>query len=378
MVGASRARVAKVVSLLSEDDTILRSTDTSNSIRVEYLPCVATFDSYENTDGNQVCYLLKVEYHGVDGKQQRGSSLAPFFDDDDDTEHDNDVKSNIPTFPRVSAVAVGCGIDSEQHVAMIQTLVNSLAGQINENEHERPPIVVKCMAPNPEYATMKDETEAYKALIAEEKEEATRLRLLGPGKMAKFASSLAKSVLDDAMHSRETVDEAAPNTKAADHADVSSDNHDASTEPPQQEEPLFIDPNKVRFACRTCRTILFGQDQLEDPPHVPMLHSFGRKSSHHSDTCKSLFLKEELPWMGDIGSAVEGKFTCPKCSTKIGHIKWAGAQCSCGTWVTPAIQVPYSKVDTVNPYREVAIPAASTVVSPTVVEDKGGAATIFK
>jgi len=52
----------------------------------------------------------------------------------------------------------------EQHVAMIKTLVNSLAGQINENENERPPIVVKCMAPNPEYATMNDEMEAYKAL----------------------------------------------------------------------------------------------------------------------------------------------------------------------------------------------------------------------
>lgn len=26
-----------------------------------------------------------------------------------------------------------------------------------------------------------------------------------------------------------------------------------------------------------------------------------------------------------------------------------GAQCSCGTWLTPAIQVPLSKVDIVNP-----------------------------
>jgi len=108
----------KVVSLLREDDTIIICIpDTSNSIRVEHLPCVATFDSYKNTDGNQVCYLLKVEYHGVDGKQQRGSSLVPFFDDDDiEQVGDN---SNLTTFPEVSAIAIGCGIDSEQHVAMI-------------------------------------------------------------------------------------------------------------------------------------------------------------------------------------------------------------------------------------------------------------------
>jgi len=54
-------------------------------------------------------------------------------------------------------------------------------------------------------------------------------------------------------------------------------------------------------------------------------------------------------------------------------MKIKGAQCLCGTWVTPAIQVPYSKMDTVNLYREDAIPAAGTIVSPSaMVEDQDG------
>ena len=45
--------------------------------------------------------------------------------------------------------------------------------------------------------------------------------------------------------------------------------------------------------------------------------------------CTSYFLDEPLQWMRDASSDVEGKLNCPKCSTRVGVLKWAGAQCSC-------------------------------------------------
>ncbi|KAG5175166.1 hypothetical protein JKP88DRAFT_229260 [Tribonema minus] len=44
---------------------------------------------------------------------------------------------------------------------------------------------------------------------------------------------------------------------------------------------------------------------------------------------------------------LEGKICCPgkHCSARVGTYKWTGSQCSCGTWITPAIQIPKSKVD---------------------------------
>ena len=41
----------------------------------------------------------------------------------------------------------------------------------------------------------------------------------------------------------------------------------------------------------------------------------------------------------------EGDICCPKCSARIGSFNWSGNQCSCGAWVTPAIQITKSKVD---------------------------------
>ena len=44
---------------------------------------------------------------------------------------------------------------------------------------------------------------------------------------------------------------------------------------------------------------------------------------------------------------IEGKLICPnaKCGGRLGNFNWSGSQCSCGSWVVPAIQVVASKVD---------------------------------
>ena len=65
--------------------------------------------------------------------------------------------------------------------------------------------------------------------------------------------------------------------------------------------------------------------------------------------------------MGDIASSSEGKLTCPKCNAKLGLFRWHGNQCSCGTWVAPAIQIHLSKVDALQPNGEQNI---KEIVSP--------------
>jgi dual specificity phosphatase 12 len=113
---------------------------------------------------------------------------------------------------------------------------------------------------------------------------------------------------------------------------------------------------------------LFGRDSLL-PDHEPAQHNFSphRKPHHNDDSmaapppnninnikCQSIFLDQALPWMGDTirNNTNEGKFACPTCRTKLGGWNWSGAQCSCGTWIVPAIQIPRSRVD-VYEYRPV-------------------------
>lgn len=80
--------------------------------------------------------------------------------------------------------------------------------------------------------------------------------------------------------------------------------------------------------------------------------------------CTSLFLNEaaleSLPWLqaalaataddgegGGEEAGVEGKLCCPnaRCRTRLGGFNWSGSQCSCGSWVVPAVQVVASRVD---------------------------------
>merc|ERR1711991_998935 len=90
----------------------------------------------------------------------------------------------------------------------------------------------------------------------------------------------------------------------------------------------MVKPNK--FFCKRCNIYLFNVDELIDSSIHPIC-----------DLCQSYFFSEPLAWMG----AEEGKKSCPKCKVKIGTLKWSGSKCSCGRWVAPGIQIPYSRVD---------------------------------
>jgi hypothetical protein len=206
IIGAQRARVAKVTALLHADKSrnnistislILSEGETAaaeigaaaniiptlpdnipSTITIEFLPIVATFDSYEDENGKTIRYLIKLEYHGPKGTLVKGKSLAPFFDDmqtnDSDVDNENEVENY---FPGISAVAIGCGIESTDDVDKIrnvlETMSNSCSAQLNSKvdceRNSSSSMIIECTKPNAEYTTMKEENEAYRNLNEDEK-----------------------------------------------------------------------------------------------------------------------------------------------------------------------------------------------------------------
>jgi len=102
------------------------------------------------------------------------------------------------------------------------------------------------------------------------------------------------------------------------------------------------------FTCRMCRKLLFTQADLashsleEPPPTLHMVQFRGKKNSKATE-CTSFFI-QRVPALSDFNET-EGKILCPKCKTRLGTYNWPGAQCSCGGWVVPALQITKSKVD---------------------------------
>jgi hypothetical protein len=123
----------------------------------------------------------------------------------------------------------------------------------------------------------------------------------------------------------------------------------------------FIDPAndpslELIYSCKRCRQALFRPDQLSDHEagvHRFSSHRFQKDVAAHDGNynavikkpCTSFFLSDALQWMKSASEDVEGKLCCPKCSARVGTLKWPGSQCSCGTWVTPAIQINKKAVD---------------------------------
>ena len=61
--------------------------------------------------------------------------------------------------------------------------------------------------------------------------------------------------------------------------------------------------------------------------------------------CTSVYV-EPVAWMSElIQGNNRGCLYCPKCSQKVGHFDWSGIQCSCGKWVSPAIQLQKKQMD---------------------------------
>jgi len=364
VVGARRDRVTKVVSLLTDEDDDQTPfvpaaidddhDDNANTaglkrhlleharndhVFVEYLPCVAKFASYQDENGNSVRYLASVDY--CDPALSTPSSLLTCFDEDQDDE------GNKKLFPGVAGVAIGSGIEGDEDTARIRTFLETMVS--GSSSPAMPEL--RTLRPSPPYDTMREELAAYKALTADEKEEATQRQIMGPGKMAKMASDLALKLIQAAMLEKYG-EPPAPAQEASETVETIE----------QQSPPRVIDTGNIHFKCRKCRVNLFGEADLEEPPHQPSQHSFSYRKVHHggttgSSSCQSFFLRETFDWMGS-----EGKFSCPSCDTKLGSTTWSGTQCSCGTWVVPAIQIPKSKVDVIDPAASSSVLPPGTVV----------------
>jgi dual specificity phosphatase 12 len=116
-----------------------------------------------------------------------------------------------------------------------------------------------------------------------------------------------------------------------------------------EQRMVEVTQDKVVYSCSMCRRPLFTMDDLM--PHQISQHDIayhkrdkGNAVSADRVVCSSHYLQEPLQWMGNVDEN-EGKITCPKCTARVGFWKWDGQQCSCGTWVTPAIQVAKNRVD---------------------------------
>ena len=386
IIGAQRQRVAKVTAILaSRNDSIISTleylskgtniTDLPKSIpqtvEIEYLPIVATFDSYEDEHGSTVRYLVKLEYHGPNGTLIKGKSLAPFFDDVS-TNDDKKEKDKVNLFSRIPVVAIGCGIETNDDVEKIQnfleTLSSSCAAQLTKKKDKEEDItkssgmIIECIKPNAEYTTMKEENEAFRDMNEEEKKKAISNGTIGPGKMAHFVYKTATDTVRQRLTKELKEYEQAKVAKVEAQVEALISN---SIEPTQSSTQHIPNPEKTRYACKRCRSVLFGVEDLEDPPHVQSQHNFLKKRHksgyNNMGTCQNHCLAQPLPWMNGCNE-MEGRIHCFKCNTKLGHYSWTGAQCSCGTWVTPAIMIPCSKVDEMRPQQHCALAMSSGVM----------------
>ncbi|GAC97773.1 hypothetical protein PHSY_005360 [Pseudozyma hubeiensis SY62] len=125
-----------------------------------------------------------------------------------------------------------------------------------------------------------------------------------------------------------------------------------STTPTTAPPPSNIPPPRIRSAASLASQL---------PPHLAALRrlptsnpgsatatSAGGSMLNHP-SCTSYFI-EPMAWMTALSSGeVTGRLMCPseKCRAKLGSWDWAGMQCGCGAWVTPAFSLHRSKVDEV-------------------------------
>lgn len=110
---------------------------------------------------------------------------------------------------------------------------------------------------------------------------------------------------------------------------------------------------KSQIRCKKCRNPLAASHGFVLHTPKDSTASFAPRnglaaSSSLSPSCMQYFV-EPVSWMRPEleQGKLEGKLSCPKCSSKIGSYHWQGEKCSCGLWVTPAIQIQRARVDEV-------------------------------
>mmetsp|Transcript_1009 Transcript_1009/g.1167 ORF Transcript_1009/g.1167 Transcript_1009/m.1167 type:complete len:346 (+) Transcript_1009:1-1038(+) len=321
VVGLNRSRILRIMKNVVDAGT--------RRLNVEYIVCVATMSSYEGKDGKDVRYMSSFTL-------QDGSPMSTFFDNEE-------FRLSLRT-----VIMVGYEW-KETDDELVKKYFDASMLLIS----------VKCVRPNECFSTLNEELYYFMNLTDEEK---ALDQTTGPLKMAHFIidtiTCTAKSLtLTDSKRNRNAQNE----VQNSEQDDEKEKNFSLMQQEEEQQKKMLrlIDQNSTTYACRMCRTVLFGTNHLVE--HKQNQHSFHRKK-HNKNSCQSLFCNESvIEWLSQEGQDNEGKLTCPKCSVKVGHWNWSGAQCSCGTWVVPAVQIPLSRVDIIVSASE------RTKASPTIV-----------
>ncbi|SCV02365.1 LANO_0F17238g1_1 [Lachancea nothofagi CBS 11611] len=121
--------------------------------------------------------------------------------------------------------------------------------------------------------------------------------------------------------------------------------------------------------CKKCRQHLALSTSFiehEPPSKESMEGHFIRRAAggkriidiQQSQEMCSHFFVEPLNWMKQElrgKQELEGKFSCPTCTSKVGAYNWKGSRCSCGKWMIPAIYLRSAKLDQVA-YAKKALP----------------------
>jgi len=187
-------------------------------------------------------------------------------------------------------------------------------------------VKVECIQPDQNRKSLQEEMDTFKGLNPEDKKKHAQEQTMGPSKMAKFIIDALRRPVEEAPQEPESQEE----------------EQEEPNEEAEMERRIYIDSKLPRYACKMCRSVLFGHEHV----HPLTKANFGSKKMSHSIFCS----EEVLNWLaGDGQYAAEGKLSCPNCNFKIGYWKWSGALTANGSWVTPAIQFPTSKVDRIEP-----------------------------
>ena len=342
VVGMNRTRLLKIMDTVTTEGGPVSGKDGQQA--VEYVSCVAAMSSYEGEDGKDIRYMSSFVFHD-------GSPMNQFFDDEG-------FRASLR-----KVVMVGYEWKESDEDLVTKYFEAFLL-----------PVPIECVGPNPEFSSLSEEMQHYKTLTTEEKEEHTTNHTMGPGKMKRFVLNALRS-------SEPIVGPSETSTIGGDNVpcfeDAGNETTGALTPPEAEEEnlgqkrtPRHIDHNATTFACRMCRTVLLDANHLAED-HIQNQHSFKKGPHLHTTTggsrCQSLFCDESvLEWLAPRGAEydAEGRLSCTKCSFKVGHYNWSGAQCSCGTWVVPAIQIHLGKVDVILPLSERRKISPMVVVGP--------------
>ena len=132
---------------------------------------------------------------------------------------------------------------------------------------------------------------------------------------------------------------------------------------------------EFNFKCGKCRKSLFNDKQLilfhENSAKDTYSHKRKKNNSVNTTECTSYFLnierlmnnnknnneeKKDIDFIEQFQIVMETQnmklesciIKCKKCSLKLGEFFDKGTQCSCGSWVVPAVQIVKSKVDKVK------------------------------